>query len=97
MAARHCFAIFVASLLIVSGCDSAKVASNTDAAANTSADASSTEPSAKEATPDFPELKVTPTGNVGTSVGDTAPDIDCLLYTSPSPRDATLSRMPSSA
>lgn len=76
MAARHCFAIFVASLLIVSGCDSAKVASNTDAAANTSADASSTEPSAKEATPDFPELKVTPTGNVGTSVGDTAPDIE---------------------
>ena len=26
-----------------------------------------------------------------------AQDIDCLLYTSPSPRDATLSRMPSSA
>ena len=24
-------------------------------------------------------------------------DKDCLLYTSPSPRDATLSRMPSSA
>ena len=24
-------------------------------------------------------------------------DIGCLLYTSPSPRDATLSRMPSSA
>ena len=24
-------------------------------------------------------------------------DINCLLYTSPSPRDATLSRMPSSA
>ena len=24
-------------------------------------------------------------------------DEDCLLYTSPSPRDATLSRMPSSA
>ena len=24
-------------------------------------------------------------------------DIDCLLYTSPRPRDATLSRMPSSA
>ena len=24
-------------------------------------------------------------------------DIPCLLYTSPSPRDATLSRMPSSA
>ena len=23
--------------------------------------------------------------------------LDCLLYTSPSPRDATLSRMPSSA
>ena len=26
-----------------------------------------------------------------------AEDLDCLLYTSPSPRDATLSRMPSSA
>ena len=26
-----------------------------------------------------------------------AQDVDCLLYTSPSPRDATLSRMPSSA
>ena len=26
-----------------------------------------------------------------------APCADCLLYTSPSPRDATLSRMPSSA
>ena len=26
-----------------------------------------------------------------------APDTVCLLYTSPSPRDATLSRMPSSA
>ena len=25
------------------------------------------------------------------------PDFTCLLYTSPSPRDATLSRMPSSA
>ena len=30
------------------------------------------------------------------AVGDTHID-DCLLYTSPSPRDATLSRMPSSA
>ena len=28
--------------------------------------------------------------------GDTIP-LNCLLYTSPSPRDATLSRMPSSA
>ena len=26
-----------------------------------------------------------------------AESVDCLLYTSPSPRDATLSRMPSSA
>ena len=31
-------------------------------------------------------------------LGDTpVPDDTCLLYTSPSPRDATLSRMPSSA
>ena len=36
----------------------------------------------------------------GTPIGDTqfgAPFGGCLLYTSPSPRDATLSRMPSSA
>ena len=30
-------------------------------------------------------------------IGRSAPYITCLLYTSPSPRDATLSRMPSSA
>ena len=30
-------------------------------------------------------------------MGWTATTIPCLLYTSPSPRDATLSRMPSSA
>ena len=29
--------------------------------------------------------------------GDPAPPSDCLLYTSPSPRDSTSSRMPSSA
>ena len=31
-----------------------------------------------------------PGGNIGVNIG-------CLLYTSPSPRDATLARMPSSA
>ena len=31
------------------------------------------------------------------SVKSVIPGSDCLLYTSPSPRDATLSRMPSSA
>ena len=31
------------------------------------------------------------------TMANTAPVTDCLLYTSPSPRDATLSRMPSSA
>ena len=43
-------------------------------------------------------------GNIVVGVGSTAMDlrrfsdvISCLLYTSPSPRDATLSRMPSSA
>ena len=35
------------------------------------------------------------TGNDGAP--PTPRDIVCLLYTSPSPRDATLSRMPSSA
>ena len=34
---------------------------------------------------------------MGTKVGLIAKDYICLLYTSPSPRDATLSRMPSSA
>ena len=35
---------------------------------------------------------------IGLLKGDlVAEDYDCLLYTSPSPRDATLSRMPSSA
>ena len=33
----------------------------------------------------------------GISIESTAKEIGCLLYTSPSPRDATLSRMPSSA
>ena len=33
----------------------------------------------------------------GESSGNTQQVKDCLLYTSPSPRDATLSRMPSSA
>ena len=32
-----------------------------------------------------------------TTAGSYAQSVDCLLYTSPSPRDATLSRMPSSA
>ena len=33
----------------------------------------------------------------GTDLGKSAQSYICLLYTSPSPRDATLSRMPSSA
>ena len=37
------------------------------------------------------------TGGVCTSQGFYCYSEDCLLYTSPSPRDATLSRMPSSA
>ena len=36
-------------------------------------------------------------GDTLTNAVDFKWDIDCLLYTSPSPRDATLSRMPSSA
>ena len=34
---------------------------------------------------------------IGLCIMDIDKAIDCLLYTSPSPRDATLSRMPSSA
>ena len=39
---------------------------------------------------------ITPVEKVGIKVDD-APFIACLLYTSPSPRDGLLSRMPSSA
>ena len=44
----------------------------------------------------------TPSFEYSDSIGKFLPDKDrpaegCLLYTSPSPRDATLSRMPSSA
>ena len=35
--------------------------------------------------------------NNESGVGDTVKIIDCLLYTSPSPRDLSTSRMPSSA
>ena len=35
--------------------------------------------------------------HLGISSPDTGPDYSCLLYTSPSPRDRTRSRMPSSA
>ena len=34
---------------------------------------------------------------IAEEVGKNIRLLDCLLYTSPSPRDATLSRMPSSA
>ena len=49
------------------------------------------------------DLGIVSMGHVGSVLlfGDRPPDhmrdIACLLYTSPSPRDATLSRMPSSA
>ena len=36
-------------------------------------------------------------GESGSGKSVTAKSLICLLYTSPSPRDATLSRMPSSA
>ena len=35
--------------------------------------------------------------NNAREIRDSGQSTDCLLYTSPSPRDATLSRMPSSA
>ena len=43
-------------------------------------------------------LALTPDARKGqVRISAEARDLDCLLYTSPSPRDATLSRMPSSA
>ena len=37
------------------------------------------------------------TGGIGMEIEMTSKKISCLLYTSPSPRDGLLSRMPSSA
>ena len=46
----------------------------------------------------FRQKRLTSSENILTSVVQRLDDIsNCLLYTSPSPRDATLSRMPSSA
>ena len=42
-------------------------------------------------TPNYAPLEIMPERGAGARLWD------CLLYTSPSPRDATLSRMPSSA
>ena len=54
---------------------------------------------AKLSCPLLPENKGWLRIRLGESVraGVALPGIACLLYTSPSPRDATLSRMPSSA
>ena len=46
-------------------------------------------------TVEFPQESLNPQGRV--QGGMITSVLDCLLYTSPSPRDATLSRMPSSA
>ena len=43
-----------------------------------------------------PDLEILPGGDE-TEIGEKVHNYTCLLYTSPSPRDATLSRMPSSA
>ena len=51
---------------------------------------------------DFDEEKIIPDSIFRQNIKENKPkkvlnQIPCLLYTSPSPRDATLSRMPSSA
>ena len=44
------------------------------------------------------DSSIEPSGFVSQNLSkDGIPNQSCLLYTSPSPRDATLSRMPSSA
>ena len=50
--------------------------------------------------PKLPGTIYTAAEEIAKAGGEALPlicDISCLLYTSPSPRDATLSRMPSSA
>ena len=47
---------------------------------------------------EFKDKKSKPIKNLYARLGKKSPNLCyCLLYTSPSPRDATLSRMPSSA
>ena len=46
---------------------------------------------------DYPDADILNRGFGGSHMSDLWLKRDCLLYTSPSPRDATLSRMPSSA
>ena len=43
------------------------------------------------------EIEIRPPVKGGSGFRENRLSTDCLLYTSPSPRDATLSRMPSSA
>ena len=50
-----------------------------------------------EAVYTYIDADVTGEDTSGNKIDDIAEDYDCLLYTSPSPRDRTRSRMPSSA
>ena len=96
--------------LLVSGCslDADATSTPTTSEAPPTEDADN-EPNAGESEDDLPEPNVAqPQGVTRQPAGDIASlaelsglityrDDSCLLYTSPSPRDATLSRMPSSA
>ena len=85
MSVRHCFAIFVATLLISSGCDVQKVAvvdspQDTAGSSDSSEQADSSEQSGEGSMYAVPETfagEFNPDGKtVGTDVGNLAPEIE---------------------
>ena len=81
-------AMLAATALTFTACSQAKDAANSAKDATVSA-ADKAGNAAKDA--------AAATKDAGGAMVDKADAMACLLYTSPSPRDATLSRMPSSA
>ena len=91
-------------LIVITACSSGGDNTNTasDSSADVETDADSHDNTATDDTipPVINAVRVAEIGQSLIGTGVTADHVNCvvcLLYTSPSPRDATLSRMPSSA